>query len=184
MRVLSSLVVVVVLILALGAWFVLSGRVNVAAQGTKGGFLDKVLEETQEHSVKAQASRITEPDLASASVPLGAFHFREMCLTCHGGPGTPRSEIGEGLNPTPPDLTLAAQELKPREIYWIVQNGIRMTGMPAFGPTHNDRALRAMVAFVLRLPGMSVQEFGALAEAGEQGGGHEEEPPAPAVRPQ
>jgi mono/diheme cytochrome c family protein len=159
-------VIIAVLVVVAAAWLVFSGKIGVSAADARSGFLDTVLAQAQERSVKAHASRLPEPDLAGASVPLGAYHYRGKCVICHGAPGLPRSEIGEGLHPAPPELSHAMQEWSPREILWIVTNGIRMTGMPAFGPTHDEEELRAIAAFVLRLPGMSPQEFQALAEAG------------------
>jgi mono/diheme cytochrome c family protein len=93
-----------------------------------------------------------------------------MCVTCHGAPGVDPSEAGQGLNPPAPDLTLAkVQARSDGELFWIIQNGIRMTGMPAFGPTHKEQAIWRMVAFVRHLPELSKDEEKALS------GGHEEE---------
>jgi mono/diheme cytochrome c family protein len=46
-----------------------------------------------------------------------------------------------------------------REVYWVVKHGIRMTGMPAFGPAHDERELWSIVAFVERLPRMSPEAY-------------------------
>jgi mono/diheme cytochrome c family protein len=163
-----TVVVVIILLVVVAAWVILSGTIDVSAWHAKSGFVDGLLEAAQEHSVEAHAARIRDFDLSGASVPVGAAHYREMCIACHGGPGSSRTEIGQGLFPPPPDLTESAHDLKPREIYWIVKNGIRMTGMPAFGSTHDQDELRGIAAFVLRLPGMSAGEFQALADAGEE----------------
>ncbi len=171
LKTLLVLVVFIAAIVATGLAAIYSGRIDIAAN-RQGSLMDRVLRKTQEHAVAAHAARIADLDLAHASVPLGAAHYEEMCITCHGGPGLPASEVGQGLDPRAPDLAAAARKLKPREVYWIVKNGIRMTGMPSFGVTHNEEALQAITAFVLRLPGMSTEEFRALSEAGrnEPGG--------------
>ena len=76
-----------------------------------------------------------------------------MCVSCHGAPGVDASEAGDGLNPPAPDLTLPrVQKRTDGELFWLVQNGIRMTGMPAFGTTHKDEEIWKIVAFVRRLP--------------------------------
>jgi mono/diheme cytochrome c family protein len=185
-RIIWTLIVVAVLVVVLGVWIIFSGSVDVAADVSQGGLLDWALSHTSDRSVEAHAARITMPDVSKASVPVGAAHYREMCVVCHGGPGEERSAISRGLNPSPPDLAESAKELKPREIYWIVDHGIRMTGMPSFGKTHDEEQLAAITAFVLRLPGMSTGEFQALADAGEraegsegEAGGQREAPPAP-----
>jgi mono/diheme cytochrome c family protein len=69
------------------------------------------------------------------------------------------SEIGEGLNPPATDLTLArVQDRADGELFWIVQNGIRMTGMPAFGPTHREEEIWKIVAFLRHLPEITPEE--------------------------
>jgi mono/diheme cytochrome c family protein len=70
------------------------------------------------------------------------------------------SVIGEGLNPRPPDLGgagLSRQEAA--RAFWVIQHGLRMTGMPAFGPTHDDDELWAIVAFLDRLGRISPEEY-------------------------
>jgi mono/diheme cytochrome c family protein len=63
--------------------------------------------------------------------------------------------------------------MSPAEVYWIVKNGIRMTGMPAFGPTHDEATLWAITAFVKQLPTMTPQQYQALAPAHAAGEEHE-----------
>ena len=75
--------------------------------------------------------------------------------------------IGEGLNPEPPDLSEEAAHMTPQELFWITQNGIKMTGMPAFGPTHSDEELWAMVAFMQKLPDLSPEKYKAMKETSE-----------------
>src|SRR5580765_6952376 len=86
-------------------------------------------------SVAKRAPKTKNPSPASAETWAAALpHYR---VTCHGAPGVDASEIGEGLNPPAPDLTLPRVQARPDgELFWIVSNGIRTTGMPAFGPTH------------------------------------------------
>jgi mono/diheme cytochrome c family protein len=98
----------------------------------------------------------------------GGYHYQEEgCRTCHGGPGTTQAAFAEQMRPEPPDLTKAAATWKDNELYWILQHGIKMTGMPAFGPTHDEKELRAMVAFVRRLPDMSPSEYKELTDLAE-----------------
>jgi mono/diheme cytochrome c family protein len=104
----------------------------------------------------------------------GGLHYKEEgCVDCHGGPGISRAEFAKSMQPEPPDLTKAAATLDDAELYWIMQNGLKMTGMPAFGPTHNQEELWAMVAFTRRLPEMSQSEYEKITEASEGGGDHQ-----------
>jgi mono/diheme cytochrome c family protein len=96
----------------------------------------------------------------------GLGHYKAMCLVCHGAPGIESSEIAEGLNPPAPDLSLGrVQKRTDGEIFWIVQNGIRMSGMPAFGTTHKDDEIWKIVAFVRRLPALSPDQEKELKAA-------------------
>lgn len=72
------------------------------------------------------------------------------------------------MRPMPPHLTEAAAHWEPKEVFWVVKHGIKMWGMPAFGPAHDDEALWGLVAFVKQLPGMTPEAY----EAATGGGGH------------
>ncbi len=100
----------------------------------------------------------------------GLAHYKGMCVGCHGAPGVDPSEAGEGLNPPASDLTLGrVQKRTDGELFWLIQNGVRMTGMPAFGPTHKDEEIWKIVAFLRHLPALTPEEEKILREAGSSG---------------
>jgi mono/diheme cytochrome c family protein len=109
----------------------------------------------------------------------GLAHFRENCVICHGAPGVDPGEIGQGLNPGAPDLTLPrVQARSDGELFWITSNGVRMSGMPAFSPTHQENEIWQMVSFLRHLPEITDEEKSVLkGETEEQGHHHEEAPP-------
>ena len=110
----------------------------------------------------------------------GLGHYRENCVTCHGAPGVDPSEIGQGLNPPAPDLTLPRVQARPDgEMFWIVSNGIRSTGMPAFSPTHKTEEIWKIVAFLKHLPEIGAEEQKVLRAGGEEAEHHHEESEAP-----
>jgi mono/diheme cytochrome c family protein len=111
----------------------------------------------------------------------GLTHFRENCLVCHGAPGVDPGEIGQGLNPGAPDLTLPrVQARTDGQLFWIVDGGIRMTGMPAFGPTHAENEIWQIVSFLRHLPEITDAEKGELQLQTElEEHHHEEAPPSP-----
>lgn len=171
---LSALALLVLLGAGALAW-IYSGEYNVAASKPHTGLGAWALETVMKNSVRDHAAGIRVPPLDDSSlVATGLHHFQEMCVTCHGAPGQERSEIGEGLTPTPPELSDEAAEWTDAELYWIVKHGIKMSGMPAFGATHGDEELWGIVAFVRRLPELSPEEYRALVrrqvEAGAAGG--------------
>ncbi|MGE5412753.1 MAG: c-type cytochrome [Syntrophomonadaceae bacterium] len=167
MRFLGGIVFGVVLVGAAAAAFVFSGAFDVAASVPPGALEKRLAGFARDRSVAHRASSTPNPlGKDPAALRDGGEHYKEMCVTCHGAPGVDSSEIGEGLNPPAPDLTLARiQARSDGELFWIVQNGIRMSGMPAFGPTHKDREIWAIVAFLRHLPSLSPEEEKALAAA-------------------
>jgi mono/diheme cytochrome c family protein len=153
----------VVVLGGVGVWFVYSGIFSVAATYPDSAPADWLLSTTMDNSVKRHARGIAVPALDDpAKIGMGLGHYREMCVECHGAPGVPIGVVGRGLNPAPPELTEAAGDWKPNELFWITKNGVRMSGMPAWGVTHSDEAIWAIVAFVQRLPTMTPAQYRAL----------------------
>jgi len=137
-----------------------TGGYDVAAVDPEPGWVDRALAAISERSVARHAAGIETPPLGDpAMVRRGAALYGELCAVCHGGPGVKPSPVGMGLNPGPPDLVDAAKAMPAREVYWIVKNGIRMTGMPAFGPGRGEDDLWAIVAFVEVLPRLSPEAY-------------------------
>jgi mono/diheme cytochrome c family protein len=160
MRFLAGILVGLLLVAAgAGAW-IASGTFNVAATKPPGRLEKRLADFALDRSVKRRAPRGKNPFAGSAEAAReGLVHYKEMCVTCHGAPGIDPSEIGEGLNPPAPDLTLPkVQALSDGELFWLLQNGIRMSGMPGFGPTHNDQEVWNIVTFLRRLPEITPEE--------------------------
>jgi mono/diheme cytochrome c family protein len=89
-------------------------------------------------------------------------HFADHCATCHGNDGSGDTPIGRGLYPRAPDMRAAAtQSLTDGELFSIIENGIRLTGMPAWGngTPEGERESWALVHFVRRLPKITAEEI-------------------------
>ncbi len=86
-------------------------------------------------AIPRAAREVKNPVAASPEVLSGAMeHFADHCAICHANDGSGKTLIGRGLYPKPPDMSQAAtQKLTDGELYYIIENGIRFTGMPAFG---------------------------------------------------
>jgi mono/diheme cytochrome c family protein len=179
----SILTLVVVIILAMlgGVLFAYSGIYNVAATSRDNAVLHWLLKTTREASIERDSENITPPDQSVLTNPqtlrIGFEHYNEMCVVCHGAPGLEPGEARAGLNPKPPLLAKVADKISSREMFWVIKHGIKMTGMPAWGPTHSDDKIWAMVAFVKTLPKMSPAQYQAMqAQAGHADGhGHSHE---------
>src|SRR5215510_559072 len=99
----------------------------------------------------------------SASVQAGAKAFAAHgCANCHGAPGVNWAKYSEGLHPDPPDLKEIVDHRSPSQLFWVVKNGINMTGMPSFAlPGAKDDEIWSMVAFLKKLPNVSEADFKA-----------------------
>ena len=156
--------------------FIYSGVYDISATTPHFNVTHKVLRTVMEQSVKRQARGVVVPELDDpAKVHMGFRSFNAMCVTCHGAPGAPATEINKGLYPQAPDLAEAAKAWAPAELYVIVKRGIKMSGMPAWEPTHSGEQLWELVAFLKVLPDMPAAEYQGAAEyvaASNDGKGH------------
>jgi cytochrome c553 len=166
--------VVLLLVLAVAALAVAySGLYNVAATNQHSRLVQRFLMLVSDRSEEHHSAGIVVPDNLqdTAVIHLGYQHFQEMCVQCHGAPGMERSEMARGLNPRAPRLVYASREMPPAQLFWIVKNGIKMTGMPAFASTHTDDEIWAITAFVKQLSTYDSTSYADLkhkwAERGE-----------------
>lgn len=161
--------IVLTLLVGAAAWLVVAygGFYNVAASDPHADAVRWTLETTMRRSVSRQAGEVRMP----VSVPQdvleeGARRYAGTCAQCHGAPGEEAELWAEGMRPEPPALTEAAAEWSPEEVAWIVENGIKMSGMPAFGGRLSLEEIVAVAAFVRELPGLSADDYAAMAEGG------------------
>jgi mono/diheme cytochrome c family protein len=96
-----------------------------------------------------------------AKVQAGARAFSELgCINCHGAPGVKWAKFSEGLQPDPPDLKDVVREATPSQLFWVIKNGINMTGMPSFAAAGaKDDELWSVVAFLKKLPSISDDDY-------------------------
>ena len=146
---------------ALGAGLVLvTGLVDFSAAKPPGRLEQRVATFALDRSIHRHASKATNPLGRSAEGDAaGLALFKTHCVACHGGPGVDPTDGGASLNPPAPGLTLArVQARSDGELHWIVSNGIRMTGMPAFGASRSEEEVWQLVAALRRLPKLSAEE--------------------------
>jgi mono/diheme cytochrome c family protein len=178
MKILTGIIIGVVLVMFAGMAILYSGFINMAATTKPSRIEEKIGHELFERSMEKRASNKKNPYSTNdpAALASGIEHYQENCLICHGAPGVEPSEIGKGLNPSAPVLDLdEIQEMNDGQLYWTIENGIRMTGMPAFGPTHSADEIWKIVAFVRHLPELSDDEKTALASVVKEEKGHHHE---------
>jgi len=167
MKLLLTLTAILCFLIVLIAAFVWSGSYNIAANVPHWGITHWFLEKVREQSITTHSGGITVPPLKDPKlVDVGFKNYHAMCRSCHNAPGYSRTEIAKGLNPNPPDFTSKDVKMrKETELYWIIKNGIKMTGMPAFGPTHSEDELWGIVVFVKGLSSLKPEEYQAMLKA-------------------
>jgi mono/diheme cytochrome c family protein len=116
------------------------------------------------HATDQPPASLDDPALVRA----GARAYSQRgCINCHGGPGLEPAQFSDGLNP-PPNLKKVVNDLLPQELFWVIKNGIKMTGMPSFGsvsPPLPDQEIWSMVAFLKGLPSVSDADYKAWSAA-------------------
>jgi len=103
----------------------------------------------------AERSRRNPVPRSDDAIRAGLEHYADHCASCHANDGSGATQFGRGLFPRPPDLRLAAtQQLTDGELFYIIENGIRFTGMPAFatGGAEGEAESWKLVHFIRRLP--------------------------------
>jgi len=156
----ALLLIAIVLLLALAgglAALVLHDGLSAAATPTK-----------LEEFLARNARRLATPSNARAMLnPMppsesnlhdGSMHFADHCAICHGNDGSGKTMIGGNMYPKPPDLRAAAtQNLSDGELFWIIDHGVRFTGMPSFAMHGADDDWK-LVLFVRHLPHLTPAE--------------------------
>ena len=165
-RFLLGVITGIILTVVVGAAVALSGVIPMTVRDHPGP-LDELGDRMFDASVTLRAPRITSPHSADASSLRGGFEgYRDMCVQCHGAPGVSRSEWAAAMMPQPPDLvTPDIQSRTDGQLFYIINGGVRMTGMPGFGRVHDDDDIWDLVAFIRELHGISPDQRAALTAA-------------------
>jgi mono/diheme cytochrome c family protein len=141
-----------------------TGVVDFSASQPPGRLEERLATFALNRSIARHAPRSRSPlGDSSESAATGLALFHTHCLDCHGAPGADPTDGGASLNPPAPGLTLPRVQARPDgELFWIVSRGIRMTGMPAFGPSRTETEIWQLVAALRRLPHLTDGERNAL----------------------
>ena len=146
------------------AIFFFGGYYSVAGTAGEPGIVKWAIAQVRDTSIARHATDKAPPTLNDpATVQAGARAFSVRgCTSCHGGPGVKWEKFSEGMHPDPPDLKEVANETSPEELFWVIKNGINMTGMPSFGAIEvPDQEIWTIVAFVRKLPSVTDDDFRA-----------------------
>ncbi|WP_447979999.1 c-type cytochrome [Candidatus Nitrospira bockiana] len=169
LRIVVSILLFLVLAGMTGALLISAGAYNVSAAIPHTEIVQWLFATVRDRSIAVRSDDHQAPRLDDRErIKAGLRSYHDMCRVCHGAPGEEPTPIRQGLNPQPPKLDAQRTQRRDEgELFWIIKNGIRMTGMPAFGKTHKDEDLWSLVAFIRHLPAVRPEQYEALLkEAG------------------
>jgi len=164
MRILGAIGALAIVLVIGAAVFFFGGFYSVAGTVEDPAIVHWALVKVRTASVDRYAhdqppASINDP----ASVQAGAKAFSALgCTNCHGAPGVNWAKFSEGLHPDPPDLKDVVGDRSPSQLFWVIKNGINMTGMPSFALAGaKDDEIWSIVAFLKKLPNVSEVDYKA-----------------------
>lgn len=136
------------------------GWYDISATRQHTAVVHQLLETALARSASVRAKSIQVPDLdRSADIQEGFGLFRAHCVQCHGAPGVAPKPYALGLNPAPTSLVASARERPAAEVFWLIRQGVKMTGMPAWQYRLTDAQIWDIVAFIRVLPTLSPIDY-------------------------
>jgi cytochrome c553 len=144
--------------------FIVSGVYNVSAAKPHLDPTAWLLDIVRRQSVRFHSMGIDVPALEDAGlIRLGAAHFESACAGCHGAPGRAPAAFARGMLPEPPALSATVNDWATEELFWIVRNGQKYTGMPAWSAVERADEVWPVTAFLRRLPSLEPRDYEGLA---------------------
>jgi mono/diheme cytochrome c family protein len=162
MRLLAAIGVLAIVVAIGAAAYFFGGFYSVAGTQEDPALVKWALVKVRNASIAHHATDKAPGNLGdAATVQAGARQFMERgCVNCHGAPGAEWAKFSEGMHPDPPDLKEDVANDPPEQIFWVVKNGINMTGMPSFGSIGvGDDDIWKIVAFIKQLPHVSEADY-------------------------
>jgi mono/diheme cytochrome c family protein len=161
-KLLALVIVVVLAAVAIAVAVAMARHDGFSARGEPTAF-ERVLARTARRMAMPRGAREARnpvpftPEVWTAA----RAHFADHCATCHGNDGRGDTDIGRNLYPKAPDMRLPdTQTLTDGELYWIIENGVRLTGMPAWGSgTDDDEDSWKLVHFVRHLNELTPEQL-------------------------
>ena len=162
MRLLALIGALAIIVAIAAAIFFFGGFWSVAESEDDPAIVKWALASVRGASVARHATGTPPANLDDpATVQAGARVYSTIgCVNCHGAPGVKWTKFSEGLVPVPADLVAMAKERTPAEFFWVIKNGVKMTGMPSFGLAGaSDPDIWSIVAFVKKLPTVTEADY-------------------------
>jgi mono/diheme cytochrome c family protein len=156
--------ILLVLAVAAGGYGLILVRRGFSALATPSAIEEFAATTARKLAVPSSYRQLRNPISPSAeSIRAGMEHFSDHCATCHSNDGSGQSFFGKGLYPKPPDLRAAGTQNKSDgELYYTIQNGVRLSAMPAFSEVHTTAQTWRLVLFIRHLPQITPEELNEM----------------------
>jgi mono/diheme cytochrome c family protein len=159
----AFLLLLVVAALSLAGVFIWAGSRGLSARAQPGPVETTVARAMRRLAIpRADRDRRSPMPSSPETVADGLEHYADHCAVCHAADGSGQTEMGLGLYPKPPDMRLAAtQALTDGELFSIIENGVRLTGMPAWstGTSEGETSTWHLVHFIRELPRLTEDQL-------------------------
>jgi len=159
------LLILLVLAVAVGAYGVALVRRGFSALATPSAAEELAATTARKMAVPSGYRQLHNPITPSTeNIHRGMEHFADHCATCHANDGSGQTVFGMGMYPKPPDLRRAAatQNTTDGELYYTIENGVRLSGMPAFHEVHTPEMTWRLVLFIRHLPQITPEELNEM----------------------
>jgi mono/diheme cytochrome c family protein len=153
--------IAILLMVVVAVPLVLAIRNGLSAQTPPTAVEEWIATTARHFATPLSARNMRNPvPLTAAALAEGRAHFSDHCASCHGNDGSGKTQIGSSLYPKAPDMQGAhTQRLSDGELFYIIKNGVRLTGMPAWAGDHDDVDNWRLVHFIRHLPKVTPDEI-------------------------
>ncbi|MBI1750682.1 MAG: c-type cytochrome [Acidobacteria bacterium] len=179
----ATAIVLVIVIVAAGALVMWFQRHGFSAREEPAWYEKTLARHARKIATPAGAKELKNPHpLTEESLPAAREHWVAHCSSCHALDGSGNTTIGRNLYPKAPDMRdMETQKLSDGELFYIISNGVRFTGMPAWGEEDSPQSIWELVGYIRRLSHLSAEEKQLLEKlsSGESGEGKPTASPPP-----
>jgi mono/diheme cytochrome c family protein len=182
--VVKAFLVLIVLVIAAGVGVVAYvATTGMSAREEPGAFETFLARNLRNLAIARRARQLSNPiERGPEIIAAVRAHFADHCAVCHDNNGSGDTTFGRGMWPKPPDLRKQeTQKLSDGELFYIIEHGIRFSGMPGFGSgsADDEKASWHLVHFIRHLPDISAPELAEMEKLNPKPGGEERQHSAP-----
>jgi mono/diheme cytochrome c family protein len=161
--VVATIIVEVLVVLFVG----LTGHITMRADILPTSFETNMAMRVMDANVERNAPKITSPvQPTDQSLVAGASIYLKRCAVCHGDPTNPESPLAKTLYPPPPQFMTDAPDMEQNENYYIIQHGVRWTGMPGWKNVLKDQDIWTVVTFLSHMNNLPPAARSAFRQSG------------------